>query len=314
MGEYITLIEAHFPAHSDLYLISVSSLFRFLSEYILSHHCVTMKFTTAALASAMLATGAFAAPRPGLAERLESRGVLSRNSNPADRNTDSVLLKDGSDGSDVQYSKNWAGVVRESPPPSGTYTAVSATFTVPDPTATDNSGDMQAASAWVGIDGDSYTKAILQTGIDAYIQNGQKTYDAWYEWYPNPATNFPNFGLQAGDVIVATVRSDSPSHGVAILENQSSGQTVSQTLSAPSTSATLGGQNAEWIVEDFNSGASMVPLVNFGSVVFSGVQAEAGGAAYGVNDGEVLDIQQNGKLLAKVDIDSDTQFTVSYQG
>lgn len=273
-----------------------------------------MKFSTAALASAMLATGAFAAPRPGLAERLESRGVLSRNSQPADRNTDSVLLKDGSDGSAVQYSKNWAGVVRENPPPSGTYTAVSATFTVPDPTATDNSGDMQAASAWVGIDGDSYTKAILQTGIDAYIQNGQKTYDAWYEWYPNPATNFPNFGLQAGDVIVATVRSDSPSHGVAILENQSSGQTVSQTLSAPSTSATLGGQNAEWIVEDFNSGASMVPLVNFGQVVFSGAQAEAGGASYGVNDGEVLDIQQNGKLLAKVDIDSDTQFTVSYQG
>ncbi|KAJ5707825.1 Concanavalin A-like lectin/glucanases superfamily [Penicillium malachiteum] len=271
-----------------------------------------MKFTTASLATTMLATGAFAAPRSGLVERLQARGVLSRQSMPSERN--GVLLKEGSDSeaASVQYSKNWAGVVLEQPPPSATYTAVSATFTVPDPTATDDSGNMQAASAWVGIDGDSYTKAILQTGVDAYIQNGDKTYDAWYEWYPNAAENFA-ISLSAGDVIVAKVESFSPSEGVAIIENQSSGKTVTKTLSAPSSSATLGGQNAEWIVEDFNSGSSMVPLVNFGDVTFTGAQAEATSGSYGVNGGQVLDIQQNGKVLAKVDVESDTQFTVSYQ-
>lgn len=275
-----------------------------------------MKFTTA-IFSAILASGVVAAPRSGLAERLQARGALSRGSLPAHKfdhsdNENSVLLKEGSSSADVQYSKNWAGVVRENPPASGTYTAVSATFTVPDPTATDNSGDMQAVSAWVGIDGDTYTQAILQTGVDSYIQNGEKSYDAWYEWYPNVAENF-DLGVSAGDVIVARVESSSPSKGVAIIENKSSGKTATKTLSAPSSSATLGGQNAEWIVEDFNSGNTMVPLVNFGKVTFTGAQAKTQDGDYGVNNAETLDIQQNNKVLAHVNIESDTQFSVSYQ-
>lgn len=283
---------------------------------VLQKASTNMRFTTA-ITTAVLATGALAAPRPGLAERLEARGVLNRQSIPAHKFDNSgeengVLLKEGSDSANVQYSKNWAGVVREQPPASGVYTEVSATFTVPDPTATDNSGDTQAASAWVGIDGDTYTKAILQTGIDAYISDGQKSYDAWYEWYPNAAENF-NMDLTAGDVIVATVKSSSPSKGIAIIENQSTGNSVTKSLSAPSSSATLGGQNAEWIVEDFNSGNSMVPLANFGQVVFTGAQAKGSDGAYGVNNAAVLEIQQNGQLLADVQIQSDTQFTVTYQ-
>ncbi|KAJ5313093.1 hypothetical protein PENANT_c018G07920 [Penicillium antarcticum] len=269
-----------------------------------------MKFTSTIMATAVLAGTSLAAPRAGLAERLQARGVLSHQSNPSDRN--GVLLKEGSDGANVEYSKNWAGVVREQPPASATYTAVSATFTVPEPTATDDSGNMQAVSAWVGIDGDTYTQAILQTGIDAYIQDGQKSYDAWYEWYPKNAENF-DIGLTAGDVIVAKVESSSPSQGVAIIENKSTGQKVTKTLTAPSTSATLGGQNAEWIVEDFNSGDSMVPLANFGKVDFTGAQTEADGASYGVNNAAILDIQQGGYVKAHVKVLSDTEFSVSYE-
>jgi hypothetical protein len=276
-----------------------------------------MKFITATITTAILAGNALAAPGgSGLAARLEARGVLTRQSVPKINNPDEVngvLLKEGSSSAKIQYSKNWAGIVREQPPASGTYNVVSATFTVPDPTATDDSGDTQAASAWVGIDGDTYTKAILQTGIDAYVSNGdQKSFDAWYEWYPNPAENF-QIDLTAGDVIVATVMSNSPSEGVAIIENKSSGKSVTKTLSAPSTSATLGGQNAEWIVEDFNSGSSMVPLANFGVISFTGAQAKAGDSEYGINDGSILDIQQNGQVLAHVEVESDTEFTVTYQ-
>jgi hypothetical protein len=171
---------------------------------------------------------------------------------------------------------------------------------------------MQAVSAWVGIDGDTYTQAILQTGIDAYIQNGQRTYDAWYEWYPRNAENF-DIGLTAGDVIVAKVESSSPSQGVAIIENKSSGQSVTKTLNAPSTTATLGGQNAEWIVEDFNSGNTMVPFAKFGKIDFTGAQAKADGANYGVNNAAILDIQQNGEVKAHVEVLSDTEFSVTSQ-
>lgn len=275
-----------------------------------------MKLTVTTITTAMLATGVLAAPRPGLAGRLEQRGVLSHLSLPLSKIDNSgeengILMKEGSGNANVEYSNNWAGVVRESPPASHTYTAVSATFTVPDPTATDNSGDLQAASVWVGIDGDTYTKAILQTGIDSYIQNGEKSFDAWYEWYPDSAENF-DLDLTAGDVIVAKIESPSSSEGIAIIENKSSGRSVTKTLSAPSTSATLAGQNADWIVEDFSTGNSQVPLANFGQVTFSGAQAATEDGEYGVNQGAVLDIQQNGKLLADVEIESDTQFTVTY--
>ncbi|KAJ5605290.1 hypothetical protein N7510_010444 [Penicillium lagena] len=277
-----------------------------------------MKFTTTALTAAMLAGSSLAAPRAGLAERLERRGALPRQSLPLNKidNTaeeNGVLLKEDSGASNIQYSKNWGGVVREKPPPSGTYTAVSATFTVPNPTPTDNSGDMQAASAWVGIDGDTYTAAILQTGVDFWTQNGTVNFDAWYEWYPNNADNF-DLNVSAGDVIFAKVESSSPSQGIAILENQSSGQSVTTTLSAPSTTATLAGQNVEWIVEDFNSGSSMVALVNFDQVTFSGAQAKSSDDEdFGVNDSAILEIQQNGKVLAEVNIQSDTEFDVTYQ-
>ncbi|KAJ5782008.1 Concanavalin A-like lectin/glucanases superfamily [Penicillium paradoxum] len=266
--------------------------------------------TTMILATAMLAGSSLAAPGSGLVERLQSRGALSRQSIPAKKN--GVLIKEGFPGGNVQYSKNWAGVVREKPPPSATYNAVSATFTVPKPTATDDSGNMQAVSAWVGIDGDTYSKAILQTGIDAYIQDGQESYDAWYEWYPKSAENF-DLQLSAGDVIVAKVESFSPSEGVAIIENKSTGKSVTKTLTAPSTSATLAGQNAEWIVEDFNTGNTMVPLVNFGKVDFTGAQAKANGASYGVKHAAILDIQQNGEVKAHVNILNDSEFSVTYQ-
>ncbi|KAJ5481167.1 Aspergillopepsin-2 [Penicillium diatomitis] len=272
-----------------------------------------------ALTTATLVAGALAAPRSGLARRLEARGILGRRSVPPSKmetlvGENGVLVKSDDGSAEVQYSKNWAGVVREQPPAaSATYTQVSATFTVPLPTATDYSGDIQAASAWVGIDGDTYTNAILQTGVDAYVNsNGERAYDAWYEWYPNAAENFA-IDLTAGDVIVATVKSTSPSKGVAIIENKSTGQSVTKSMSAPSSSTTLGGQNAEWIVEDFNSGSTMVPFANFGQIDFTGARAKTSQGDLGVQNATVLEIEQNGAVLAKVDVKSDSEFTVTYK-
>ena len=55
---------------------------------------------------------------------------------------------------------------------------MTATFTVPDPKFPSGADSgMYAASAWVGIDGDTCGNAILQTGIDFTIDNGQVSYD-----------------------------------------------------------------------------------------------------------------------------------------
>lgn len=52
---------------------------------------------------------------------------------------------------------------------------MTGTFTVPTPTGKDG-----AASAWVGIDGDTCGSAILQTGVDFTISGGEVSYDGEY--------------------------------------------------------------------------------------------------------------------------------------
>ncbi len=56
---------------------------------------------------------------------------------------------------------------------------VTGTFTVPTP-----SGE-GAASAWVGIDGDTAQNSILQTGLDFYSENGAIRYADSFEWIVN---------------------------------------------------------------------------------------------------------------------------------
>ena len=39
------------------------------------------------------------------------------------------------------------------------------------------------------------------------------------------------------------------------------------------STAKLCGENAEWIVEDYEEGSSLIPFANFGTVTFTGVVA-----------------------------------------
>lgn len=105
--------------------------------------------------------------------------ALSRKSHPkiaADAPTSGTV-----NASNVEYSENWAGAVIIS----SEITSVTAEITVPSvSSASGSSSGEQCASAWVGIDGDTCETAILQTGIDFCIEDGETAYDAWYEWYP----------------------------------------------------------------------------------------------------------------------------------
>ncbi|OOF92956.1 hypothetical protein ASPCADRAFT_508770 [Aspergillus carbonarius ITEM 5010] len=273
-----------------------------------------MKLANYLITAASLASSVLAAPRSGLAERVRARS-LSRQSHPlapvpGETNSEYRLAGGPSDATKVTYSSNWAGVVREQPPPQGTYSAVTATFQVPEPTGTGQSGT-QAGSAWVGIDGDTYSAAILQTGIDFYVDNGQTYNDAWFEWYPDYAYDF-NLEVNTGDTIVAKVQALSPSQGVATIENLSTGKKATQTITAPAATATLGGQNADWIVEDFQAGDSMVSLADFSEVSFWGAQAEGGGSTWGVKDASIVELKQGNQVLTEVDVQSDSAFTVKY--
>ena len=169
-----------------------------------------MKFSFSLFSSVLLATTAVAAPhsKGGLARRLQRRAGVRTTRDATMRSKDSSNSKTKTNSatgstSDIQYSENWSGAAITSPPSGQTFNAVSGKFTVPTPSAPSGvsaTDGEYSASAWVGIDGNTYSTAILQTGVDFTVStSGEVSYDAWYEWYPDYAYDF-DLTISAGDV------------------------------------------------------------------------------------------------------------------
>lgn len=266
-----------------------------------------MKFTTAIAAllgaQTILANPITLVPRePRAAKRLAFRKTHPRIpvSEPSVTSTNNT---------DVSYSQNWAGAVLI-----GTgYKSVTGTITVPTP-KTPSGGSSRteyAASAWVGIDGDTCQTSILQTGVDFYVQGSSVSFDAWYEWYPDYAYTFSGFAIHAGDQIKMTASASSTSAGSVTIQNLSTGKSVSHSFSGESDP--LCETNAEWIVEDFESGGALVPFANFGTVTFTGSSVtDTSGNTVGVTGAEIIDIKQNGNVLTSCSVSGSSTVTCSY--
>lgn len=261
-----------------------------------------MKLNIIAVSYALLASAALAAPY-GQSSSLETRVArrIGRSTKPLQR---IEVFKDGSNETQVDYSSNWSGAVLTSPPSGQKFEEVTATFVVPTPKVPSGSSSSgsYAASAWVGIDGDTYQNAILQTGVDFTISNGRVSFDAWYEWFPDYAYDF-SIDISAGDTITATVTSTSNTAGTAVIENVTTGQKVTKALTS---SSALGGQNAEWIVEDFEEGSSLVNLADWGTVTFTGASAKTGRVSVTPAGADIIDIQQDGSVLTSVSVSGST--------
>ena len=133
---------------------------------------------------------------------------------------------------------------------------------------------------------------------------------AWYEWYPDYAYDFSGISINSGDTIKATVVAYSTTSGVATIENLTTGETATQDLTS---NYALCEQDAEWIVEDFEEDGGLVPFANFGTVTFYDASASGPGGTYTPCDGNIIDIEQNGKVLTDVVIDNGcSNVTVQY--
>ncbi|KAI1493428.1 putative aspergillopepsin [Biscogniauxia mediterranea] len=272
-----------------------------------------MKFT--AVASALLcANVALAAPgtaarRARAAQRLAQRDGLTRSSGllqPVVKEGEEFSVASTND-THVEYSSNWAGAVLI-----GTgYTTVTGTIVVPTPKAPSggSSSTTYSGSAWVGIDGDTCSTAILQTGVDFTIRGSSVSFDAWYEWYPDYAYDFSGISISAGDTVTFTVTASSKKAGTATITNKSTGQTVSHSFSGETNQ--LCEYNAEWIVEDYESGGSLVSFADFGTVTFTGASVNGG---TGVSGATIIDLEQNNKVLTSCSTSGSSSVTCSYTG
>jgi hypothetical protein len=284
-----------------------------------------MKFSAALLTNLLAATVVLAAPRDskraghGLASRI-ARREAARNGNPLKLSESSAAfrteaLATGNATHVTLESTNWAGGILTAPPAGQTFNAVSARFTVPTPSKPAGvSGSSFAASAWVGIDGDTAQNAILQTGVDFNLaSSGAVSFDAWFEWFPNFATDFTGIPISAGHVISLSVTATSSSAGTAVIENTSTGVTVTKALTAPDSSAHLQGQNAEWIVEDFEEGDSLVPFADFGTVIFTDAVATTGSGSVTLADADpIILVSSSNRALTTVSFPSTSEVEVTY--
>ncbi|UNI14060.1 hypothetical protein JDV02_000737 [Purpureocillium takamizusanense] len=254
-----------------------------------------MKYSTAIIAALAGLAAALPSPPAAASQQQQPRAAPRRVGR---------TKKSGFNRKDVEYptySSNWAGAVQIG----NGFNKVVGTITVPQV-----SGDASAAaSAWVGIDGDTCQTAILQTGVSFY---GDGSFDAWYEWIPDYSHSFANFAISAGDQIRMTVDASSTTQGVATLENLTTGKQVSHTFT--STPSTLCETNAEWIVEDFESNGQLVPFANFGTVTFTDASASGSSGSVTPSGAQIFDIRDSsGQVLTNCGT-SGSDLSCSYTG
>ncbi|KAI3320271.1 peptidase A4 family-domain-containing protein [Xylariaceae sp. AK1471] len=240
------------------------------------------------IVSALMCVSA-AVTSPGLvARRPRAAGKSLRRTGlpqPLGRELDSLLVDNSTY---AEYTQNWAGAVMI-----GTgYTTVSGTIVVPKAAMPvgGSSTRTYSASAWVGIDGSTCQSAILQTGVDFNAKGGTISYEGWYEWYPDYSYRFSNFKISAGDTITMTVTATGRNSGSVTLDNRTTGQSVSHTFT--NEAGNLCQTNAEWIVEDFSQGNSLVPFADFKTVVFTDASVNGG---TGLEKATIYDIKQGNK-------------------
>lgn len=108
-----------------------------------------------------------------------------------------------------------------------------------------------------------------------------------------------------------TVTATSTSAGTAVIQNLSTGQSVTHSFTRESNA--LQELNAEWIVEDFEENGSLVQFANFGTVTFTNAYAttSSGTTVQAGSNPTIIDIEQNNKVLTSVTTSGET-VTVTY--
>ncbi|KAF2709195.1 concanavalin A-like lectin/glucanase [Pleomassaria siparia CBS 279.74] len=167
-----------------------------------------------------------------------------------------------------------------------------------------------------GIDeGTNPNQIVIQAGFDAVKkQDGTVIYEAFYEWFPNPATfiSADDFSASAGDTVSITVAtSQSGITAGAAFVNQNTLQSINVEFYSPNEKFDARCANAQWVIER----APGTTLANFGQIKFTeSAAAEANGFSHGVSGGTTIDFVVDGNTLATGAINGDSEVDITYTG
>ena len=159
----------------------------------------------------------------------------------------------------TSYTENWSGYVVDA----GGYSSVIGEWTQPG--ANCSAGGYTDAAFWVGLDGWG-SGTVEQTGSSATCNGGSASYGAWFEAYPEPSYGY-DATVEPGDQFEAFVYAPSDSFEI-VIEDVTQGWYGVQNIVVSSAAKA----SAEIVAEAPSSGG-ILPLTNFGTVAFDGVQA-----------------------------------------
>src|SRR3989454_3746018 len=155
-------------------------------------------------------------------------------------------------------SSNWSGYVASS----GTYTAVTGTWIVPQVGATTTGAD----ATWVGIGGVSGTD-LIQAGTQATVSGGGVTYEAWIEMLPD-SSHTVSLDVAPGDSVTVSITEQTSGQWLIAMMNNTTKASYQRTVRYASSRS-----SAEWIQEAPSAGRGIIPLDDFGTVRFTGGSA-----------------------------------------
>jgi len=192
-------------------------------------------------------------------------------------------------GATVQ-SSNWCGAAVTG---SG-FSSVVGTWTVP--TLSLRSGQSAnsdpALAQWVGVDGFS-NSALIQGGTLSQLVGGRQQNFAWTEMLP-AALREVSLTVDTGDSISTNVTMTSATSGTVSIINNSRGTSIVGTVSGGTR---LSGTSAEWILEAFESGSSLIAFAAFPASTFTGSAVHSGGSVT-PSGATLIDLVQNSELCS----------------
>ena len=167
-------------------------------------------------------------------------------------------IKDRHDhGDGTSDSTNWSGYAVTG----SSFTSAEASWVVPTATCKGDTKDEYAAF-WVGLDGFN-DSTVEQTGTDSDCDRTSPSYYAWYEFYPKASYEITSVPVAPGDVMYAQVVYSGSEFTITITN-----KTTGKSYSKSSTVSGAARSSAEWIAEAPSNGVSILPMSDFGTILF----------------------------------------------
>lgn len=166
----------------------------------------------------------------------------------------------------ISSSANWCGAVNHSPT-TNKIKSIHSFWQVPGCTKRTGQTYPQAAAVWIGIDGNTWPSALLQSGTVCKIDTSTSAtrHEAWWQWVPDTAFTISTMPLAVGDWIEVTINTTSDTAATIKFDNVSQDeQVIVNVTSGP----TLARKDADWVVERPYYGSSLAGFPRFDTTWF----------------------------------------------